>query len=175
MIRWSKACRAQGRQPWWETAAQVGQAAWFFGNLYEGLVGMPQLLADTRPNRSPGLLAVGSPVRYFVPVAAVALVPTGITLIKSWRADEDRRLVTASAASVGSALALSVYLIRTINIPLLLGSEPFTGSERDELVARWHRVNTVRLVALSGSFASLSGLLSHRCLTQQPAASIGLP
>lgn len=146
------------RQPWWLRAARVGQAAWFFGNLYEGLVGLPQLLADARPERPPGLLAVGSPVRYFAPVAAVALGPTGITLVKSWRAGADRSLIAASATSVGSALALSAYLIRTINIPLLIDSEPLAGSDRDKLAARWHRVNAVRLVALAGASAALSGL-----------------
>lgn len=139
-------------------AAQFGQAAWFFGNLYEGLVGLPQLLADARPARSPGILAVGSPVRYFAPVAAVALGPTAITLVESWRAGADRRLIAATAASVGSALTLSAYLIRAINVPLLVGSGPLTESDRDEVVAKWHRGNAVRLVALAGASASLSRL-----------------
>ncbi len=57
------------RRSGWNRAAQLGQAAWLIGNLYEGLVGMPQLLADARPARSPGLLTAGSPVRYYLPIA----------------------------------------------------------------------------------------------------------
>jgi len=147
-------------QPWWSRAAQLGQAAWFFGNLYEGLVGMPQLLADARPTRSPGLLTAGSPVRYFAPVAAVALGPTGITLIKGWRAGADRRLIAATAAGVGSALALSGYLIPTLTRPLLIGSEPLAGTDREQLIVTWHRLNALRLVALAGASASLGRLLT---------------
>lgn len=40
-------------------------------------------------------------------------------LVESWRAGADRRIIAASATSVGSALAVGAYLIRTINIPLL--------------------------------------------------------
>ncbi|WP_163569827.1 hypothetical protein [Fodinicola feengrottensis] len=46
------------------TVAQFGLTAWFFGNLYEAVVGMPQLLADAPPR---GLLKPGSPVRYYAP------------------------------------------------------------------------------------------------------------
>ena len=45
-------------------AARLGQAAWFFGNLYEAVVGMPQLLADVRSeSERTGPLGTGSPVR----------------------------------------------------------------------------------------------------------------
>jgi hypothetical protein len=145
-------------RPWWARAAQLGQAGWFFGNLYEGVVGMPQLLMDARPMRQPRLLATGSPVRYFVPVAAVALGATGITLSKSWRSGAAPRLTTAAAASVGAALGLSAYLIRMVNLPLLTSSEPLTDPERRRLAAIWHRTNAARLVSLAVASALLSRL-----------------
>jgi len=139
--------------PWWYRAPQLGQAAWLVGNLYEGLVGMPQLLMYARPQRPAGLLAVGSPVRYFAPVAVLALGPTGITLAAGWRSGADRRLIMATAACLGSALGLSAYLILTVNLPLLAGNEALTASKRHELVTRWHRGNAARLVALAGASA----------------------
>lgn len=148
----------QRHQPWWSAAARLGQAAWFFGNLYEGLVGVPQLLAAARPERPAGLLAAGSPVRYYAPVAMLALGPTGVSLLEGWRSGADRRLITATATCVGSTLALSGYLIRTVNIPLLAGNEPLSEADRHKLIARWHRGNAVRLIALGGATAAFSRL-----------------
>jgi hypothetical protein len=68
----------------WTTAACLGQAMWFFGNLYEGVVGMPQLLAAARPFRSPGLVTSGSPLRYYAPAVPLALGATGVSLWTSW-------------------------------------------------------------------------------------------
>ena len=55
----------------------MGQVAWFIGNLYEAVVDMPQLLADAQPQRRPGLMSPGSPLRYYAPVAPLTLVQGG--------------------------------------------------------------------------------------------------
>ncbi|HST96642.1 MAG TPA: hypothetical protein VLJ85_03305 [Geodermatophilus sp.] len=142
----------------WAMAARLGQTAWLVGNLYEGLVGMPQLLADARPRRSPGLLTSGSPVRYYVPVAPLAVGATGVTLLQNWRSGGDRRLIAATGSAVASALALSGYLIQTVNRPLLAGAGPLTDVDRHRLVSTWHRVNAVRLVALAVAWATSTRL-----------------
>jgi hypothetical protein len=51
------------RQTRWATAAELGRLQWLGGNLYEAAVNMPRLLVDAQPNRRPGLLAAGSPLR----------------------------------------------------------------------------------------------------------------
>jgi hypothetical protein len=142
----------------WARAARLGQIAWLVGNLYEGLVGMPQLLAAARPHRAPGLFTFGSPVRYYAPIAPLALGATGVSLLTSWRSGGDRRLITAAGTSVASALALSGYLIRTVNQPLLVGAGTLPEVEEHRLVSTWHRVNAVRLVALAASSAAMSRL-----------------
>jgi uncharacterized membrane protein YeiB len=124
--------------------AKVGLAAWFFGNVYEGAVGLPQLLAYARAERPPGLLTAGSPVRYFLPVAPAALVCTG----------KDRRVVAARATSVVGALALTGYLIRSVNVPLLNAREPLTDLEQADLCGMWQKANAVR-VALVGTALAL--------------------
>jgi hypothetical protein len=65
-------------------------------------------------------------------------------VLEGWRSGADRRLITATVTGVGSALAMSAYLIRTVNIPLLAGNEPLSEADRHTLVARWHRVNAGR-------------------------------
>jgi hypothetical protein len=134
--------------------AKVGLAAWFFGNVYEGAVGLPQLLAYARAERPPGLLTAGSPVRYFLPVAPAALVCTGISLVQDWRAGKDRRVVAARATSVVGALALTGYLIRSVNVPLLNAREPLTDREQADLCGMWQKANAVR-VALVGTALAL--------------------
>ncbi len=76
-------------------AAELGRAAWFFGNLYEGLVGVPQLIDEAGAERGRGLLRAGSSVRYFAPVAPLAVGATLFSLISRWRSHEGDRLLLA--------------------------------------------------------------------------------
>jgi hypothetical protein len=129
------------------TVARLARAAWFFGNTYEAAVGVPQLIASA--NRQAGILATGSPVRYFAPVAPAAVGGTAAVLVESCRTGGDRRAVVATTATLGAALVLSAYLIRFINVPLLLGK---VGEEaQPRLISRWHRGNAVRLGLLAAT------------------------
>src|SRR5687767_13153748 len=103
----------------WAALARLGQAHWFFGNAYEAAVDMPRLLVDARPNRSPGLLAPGSPLRYYAPAAPVTLASTAMALRDSVRSGGDRRAVTTSAVGTLVATALTAYLVKTVNLRLL--------------------------------------------------------
>lgn len=47
---------------------------WLFGNLYEEVVWIPQLIADPRPGTLVGALAVGSPVFYYLPWVPLSVV-----------------------------------------------------------------------------------------------------
>lgn len=154
----------KGRRSWWGEVARLGQAAWFFGNLYEGLVGMPQLLADARSVRAPRLLGSGSPVRYYALAAPLAFGATPVALLECWNAGGNRRLVTTTAASTVSAATLSAYLIRSVNLPLLTSDEPLNERDVHRMVATWHLVNGVRLGTLAVALASLSRLTSKRSL-----------
>ena len=129
----------------WAALARLGQAHWFFGNLYEAVVDVPKLLADARPNRAPGLLAAGSPLRYYLPAGPVTVVSTVIALMRS---GGDRRAVAASAAGTLVAAALTGYLVKTVNLRLLDDGEPLSDDERRRLLATWHRGNLLRLAAL---------------------------
>jgi hypothetical protein len=73
--------------------ARFGQAYWFFGNLYEAVVDVPQLLADAHGQRSPWLLGPGSPVRYYAPIAPLTLAATAATLIDRWRGGGSKAMI----------------------------------------------------------------------------------
>ncbi len=131
------------------SAAELGQAAWLFGNLYEAAVGVPQLLGLARAERRPGLARVGSPVRYYAPIAPLAVGASAIELLTAWRYQKrDRFLTAVSAGGLAVALGLSGYLIRTVNVPLLTAGD-LGLSERRRLETTWHRANTVRIAALT--------------------------
>ncbi|MEU4762061.1 DUF1772 domain-containing protein [Actinosynnema sp. NPDC023794] len=135
-----------GFQMPWAAIARLGQAHWFFGNVYEAVVDVPRLLVDARPNRAPGLLAAGSPVRYYVPAAPVTLAATAVALARS---GGDRRAVAAATAGTLVAAALTGYLVRTVNLRLLRDDEPLTDEDRRRLTTTWHRGNLLRLLALA--------------------------
>src|SRR4051812_10430404 len=90
----------------WLTVAGLGQACWFFGNLYEAVVDLPQLLADAQPRRRPGLVSPGSPLRYYAPIAPLTLVSTTVALIGRWRSGGDKRMIAAAAANTATAVGL---------------------------------------------------------------------
>ena len=127
------------------TVARFARAAWFFGNSYEAAVGVPQLIS--RANRQAGILGAGSPVRYFGPVAPAAVGGTAAVLVRSWRIGGDRRAVVAATATLAAAVGLSLYLIRSINVPLL--QRKVSEEAQPRLISRWHRGNAVRLGLLA--------------------------
>jgi hypothetical protein len=133
----------------WAAVAGLGQVHWFFGNVYEAVVDMPQLLADAQPNREPQLLGAGSPLRYYLPAAPVTLVATAAALTDSWRSGGDKRVITTAAASTASAAALTAYLVRTVNLRLLHSKSPLSAAECRKLVRTWHRGNLARLLVLA--------------------------
>ncbi|WP_163509177.1 DUF1772 domain-containing protein [Fodinicola acaciae] len=125
----------------WRTLGKLGQAAWLCGNVYEAAAGVPELLVAARERRSPGLLAVGSPLRYFAPIAPFAIGATSVALARKWRTG-NKTAIVASAASTAAAVGMTGYLVRTVNVPMLKGE-----STSDEAVARWHRINYARIGA----------------------------
>lgn len=135
--------------------ARLGQAHWFFGNVYEAMVDMPRLLADARSSRAPKLLGAGSPLRYYLPAAPVTLAATAATLAGGWRAGADRRVVGTAAVSTLVAAALTAYLVRAVNLRLLRDDEPLSAAEARRLVRTWHRGNLLRLLALAVAMRAL--------------------
>ena len=127
--------------------ARFGRAAWFFGNTYKAAVGVPQLIASA--DRQDGVLAVGSPVRYFAPIGPAAVGGTAAVLAQSWRAGGDRRRIAVASATLSVALDVSAYLIASINVPLLRGN--VAKEQRSQLISRWHWGNSVRLGLLAAT------------------------
>lgn len=84
--------------------------------------------------------------------------PAVVYRVKASRAGASRQLIAVMAGCMRSAIGVSVYLIRTVSLPLLTANEPLASSDWGTLVRRWHWMNAIRLVALAGALGSLSRL-----------------
>jgi hypothetical protein len=130
-------------------AAQLGLAAWFFGNLYESVVNLPAVLAERGQTR---LWDPGSPVRYYSPAVPPTLAALTMAVRQLRRGDTAPAMATA-AAGPAAAIGLTGYLVPMVN-HRLMGDEPLSSPERHRLVATWHQLNAARLASLaSGALA----------------------
>lgn len=137
---------------------QLGHAHWFFGNLYEAVVKVPDRLAShdspRGSERAMSPLGPRSPVRYYA-AAAPATSPAVIAAaVLGWDNRSSRPwLVTAVTCSILGSAA-TAYLVRAINLKLFFSAEPLAAAEQEVLLRRWYRVNAVRLVLAATASAS---------------------
>lgn len=136
------------------TIAQLGHAHWFFGNLYEAAAKIPERLADDPDLVVRGeavsmtsLLRPGSPVRYYLPVAPITVVASVSALIAGWDTPSDRRWLGTSVVGTLSGGLLTAHIVREINLKLFFADRPLAGTEREDLLQRWYRLNKIRLMA----------------------------
>ncbi|MGI5126466.1 DUF1772 domain-containing protein [Pseudonocardia sp. CA-107938] len=129
------------------TVARAAVAHWFFGNLYEEVVGVPGLVAAAPPGR---VLAAGSPARYFLPAA-----PVTVGSVIALAATERTRPAVTAAVLASAGAALTAPLVRTVALDLITGrtTDPV---EQARLVRTWHRVNRVRLALVAGAAVALA-------------------
>ena len=128
--------------------AQLGHAQWFFGNVYEAVVKIPERLSDPAretDERARSVLGPGSPVRYYLPAAPVTLVGTLGAVINGLGSPRGRRWLTISTGCWVSGAALTAYLVRKVNLKLFFAAEPPPPAEREALLRTWHRLNVLRI------------------------------
>jgi Domain of unknown function (DUF1772) len=147
------------------TIARVAHQQWFFVNLYEAVVRMPDRLADEHdsPARgAAGLLAAGSPARYHLPAAPILLGSTIAALADGLRNDGDRAALLVAAVCSLSGAAVTGYLVRRVNLRLLHGGPPIGPEERRALMSRWYGANRIRLALLAAGSVALERAARHR-------------
>jgi len=54
-------------------------------------------------------------VRYHASLAPLTLAATAATLIDRWRGGGSKTMIAATAVATGSAVAMTGYLVRTVN------------------------------------------------------------
>jgi hypothetical protein len=134
--------------------AQLGYAQWFFGNIYEAVVKVPDRLSDPAQRvdgRDMSILGPGSPVRYYIPAPPVALVGTLGAVINGLGNPRSRRWLTVSAGCGAAGVALTGYVVRKVNLKLFFAVQAPPPAERDALLRTWYRVNALRTVLVGGA------------------------
>jgi hypothetical protein len=155
--------------------AAFGRAHGFFGNLYETVVVLPgfapsperagqdegEALFITFSSGSRRIFAPGSPVLYYVPLAApLAGFATLAALVAGWRFERvpRGRLLGASVSSIGADL-LTAYIVARINGPLFLDPSGTTAARWEALKRRWVLLNNVRFGLVGTTLALLVSVL----------------
>ena len=137
--------------------AEFTHAHWFFGNLYEALVKIPDRVAASEA--SPGLprspFGAGSPGRYYVPIAPLSAPAAVAALLSGWRHSDSRPWLIAGAASSITGAATTAYLLRSINPTLFFSPQPLDEARRKPLLKRWYRVHALRLTASAIALAAI--------------------
>ncbi len=124
--------------------AQFGYAQWFFGNLYECVVRVPNRLAEDGGLGS--VLSTGSPVLYYLPGVVLFVGATLAAVVVGWKSRMEFRGLTVLALTVMAGLIATAYLVWTVNLKLFITGHWVPPVERSRLLAMWYRVNAVRLV-----------------------------
>ncbi len=147
---------------------QLGYAHWFFGNLYEAVVRIPDRLAkDYEPGvedrRLPSVLSLGSPLRYYLPGIPVVIGATLSALVAGWRSRDNRLLLGAAAVSAFSGVAATIYQVSAVNLKLFVAGQAVTPPEQDRLLRVWYRVNAFRLLTTGSAWLIAARLASRLC------------
>ena len=142
--------------------AVAGLGQWFFGNLYEAVVMVPNWRVGfvyeamtSRPQYE-----AGSPMRYYVPTTQVAIVLLWAASLLAWRAvPEARRWLGLGSLLALAATVLTIYIVTQLNLRLFFGDRPLALSEAAPLMRQWALLNDARLVLVGSALASAANAL----------------
>lgn len=148
---------------------QVGHLHGLVGDLYEAVTRLPDRLAALPPEHRPrGPLGTGSPARWHLPAVPFTTPATVVAVVIGWREPADRPALLATLVCSATATALTAHLVRSVNLPLLLGDRPVPSpAERAAILRRWHAQNHVRNIALAGAVLA-AHLVVRRHATEVP-------
>ena len=135
----------------------LGHAHWFFGNLYEGLVLAPgwTSVAGGPLEVAGGVLAQGSPVRYYIPLTPLTVLVTAAAAVVGWRTrSAARRTLLIGLTLTTVAAAVTGYIVGQINLDLFFDAATSPDS-REALADRWTLWNYVRLATVGSALAAL--------------------
>jgi hypothetical protein len=143
-----------------------GLALWFFGNLYEGVVIAPNLLANPVPKVRywQAFFTVTNPVFFYIPLTPLAALTIFLLYFKTAKENIAlKRHLGYAAFFLIVALGLSIFIITQINLQLFFGAIPRVPGKAYQLSALWNILNTVRLIFLAGALYQVFRAYLHQC------------
>jgi len=143
-------------------------ACWFFGNLYEEIVIVPNQLSDTYRALQlwQSYFTVTNPIYYYVPFTQIAVVVIWILFFTSKQLKE-KQLLKKAAICGTIAIALTILIVTQINMKLFYGDLNKYKDQLYSLVIMWLFGNALRLLLVGISLY----LLFKAYLLKQVSAS----
>lgn len=134
----------------WLHFSLFGLALWFFGNLYEEIILMPNWLVApidvlTAYNR---YYSVVIQYHYYVPVTQLSVL---VLVWLSFRTGDPLRLRRAAVWGL-LGTALTAWIVLSLNLDLFIGRLTLSVSEAHEKGLIWMAGNALRLICVGMSF-----------------------
>lgn len=149
-----------------------GLAMWFFGNLYEEVILMPNWLVAPLPvlKTYQQYYSVVIQYHYYVPVTQLAVM----ALIALYFTDNPARHSARRQLGRGSlwglsGIALTAYVVLTINLKLFIGDLQLSETMAHQMGLIWMVLNGVRLICVGFAWGAavstrdqmLASMISH--------------
>jgi hypothetical protein len=127
---------------------------WLCGNAYEAVVLVPRMQRSWEGGSAPGLRV--DPKWYYLSAIPAGLVALGVATYLAWvNSYQERGWVLVATVISGSALALTIFIIVTINLPLFYAQPPPPVGRGLHLTRRWRRINLARVVLLVAAVGAI--------------------
>ena len=92
------------------------------------------------------------------PPAATSL---RLTLMGSCRSGSETHWFVSLTQSMLLGLAVTAYLVRSVNFKLFFAAQPVTQADRARLLGIWYRANILRLLTTAGAWLIAARLASR--------------
>ena len=130
-------------------------AQWFFGNLYEAVALVPNLMSiiemKSRTGEALFKTKAASPVAYYLPAGALALaLVVVLTVTGCLQHRSGMPYIISACVFLFTGGAITFYIVRSISLPLFFKPQ-MDLARTSKLIEKWRMLNYVRL-----SFAGAS-------------------
>ncbi len=144
--------------------ALVGLAQWFFGNLYEEIVLVPNSLVNSYAQLQcwQSYFVVTNPIYYYVPLTQLAVCIVWYLCFTQKHQEIKKLLLRASLYGL-LALALTAGIVTQLNLKVFFGNLDLVKDQLYQLSLIWMAANGVRLVLVGATlgYTFKSYLLAH--------------
>jgi hypothetical protein len=144
--------------------ALAGLAQWFFGNLYEQIVLVPNSLVSSYAQHRcwQAYFVVTNPIYYYVPFTQLAVCLVWYLCFTQKHPEIKKLLYRASLYGL-LALALTAVIVTQLNLKVFFGNLDLIKDQLYQLSLIWMIANGVRLVLVGATlgYTFKSYLLAH--------------
>jgi Domain of unknown function (DUF1772) len=134
-------------------------AQWFFGNLYEAVALVPNLMSIIEMKSGAGealfKTKMASPVTYYVPSGTLALALVAVLTISGWlqRRPGTPYMISAAAFLIAGG-GITFCVVQSISLPLFFKPQ-MDLRQASKLINKWRMLNYVRLLFAGASLIAV--------------------